>query len=385
MSDQIIHDSVSKASILLAYGESKNRSSLWLSLIAVFVLLVGTVAGIVVLLGQNSFPLPSNTFLLTYVRPGAILPEGTPELWRENAKKSPHSPIFLGLMRLDGGKISPFTVSIRGIGSNEGITSGIWNLDSEQENGQMEPVTLRSLVDAWTDYAANAWIQLWPGRITAWPNVGFETDLRVGGPISESVIRTNLRFPKQTSADSGYRGDNFIRASAVPSSWQLIEPILRAQGLGIFLDTPPKIVAWSNKDNEKTSFYFEFDEMIASSTRSLLAGGYGLTDNRQYSLSDGTILSELMLPTDAIAQSTSQTWDLPGGEALQFKTNTAILGDSKAFEEIKRPPEACQGTVVAAFDNKTTANLAKQVGIQIGTGANDIVFVETDSHLNVCF
>ncbi len=385
MSDQIIRDSTPKGSVLLAYGESKNRSGLWLSLIVVFVLLTGIIAGIVVLLGQNSFPLPSNTFLLAYVRPGAAIPESAPELWRENVKKSPHSPIFLGLSRPDDEKITPFTVSIRGIGSNKGITSGIWNLESEQESSQIEQVALRSLVDGWTDYAANAWIQLWPGRVGAWPNVGLGTDLRVGGPISESVVRTNLRFPKQTSTESGYRGDNFIRASAVPSSWPLIEPILRAQGLGIFLDMPPKIVAWSNNNNEKTSFYFEFDEMITSSTRSLIAGGYGLTDNRQYSLSDGTILSELMLPTNAIAQSTSQTWDLPGGNVLQFKSNIAILGDSKVFDEIKQPTDACKGTVIAAFDDITTLNLAKRVGIQIGTKNRGIIIVENDGRLNICF
>ncbi len=385
MSDQIIHDSTPKGSALLAYGVSKNRSGLWIAIISAAILLAGIIFGIIVSLWQNSFPLPSNTYLLAYVRPGTDIPESAPVLWQDNLKKSPHSPIFLGLAQLDDGKVSPFTVSIRGIGSNNGITSGIWNLESDREDDRVEFVAIRSLVEGWSDYAARAWIQLWPGKIDAWSNAGFETDLRVGGTISDSVIKTNLQLPNQITQENGYRGDNFIRASAVPGSWLLIEPILRAQGLGVFLDTPPRAVAWANTDDKTTSFYFEFDGTLTSSTRSLIAGGYGLTNDRQYSLPDGTVLNELRLPMNAIAQSTSQTWDLPGGKALQFKSNTAILGDSNAFDEIHQLLGACKGTAIAAFDKKTTSNLVKQIGLMTETESEGIIFIEDGGYLSVCF
>ena len=156
---------------------------------------------------KTPFPL-----LATMYGPARFFQKRTPELWRE-AEELLYSPIFLGLFfhkALMAVRYLLYGIGIRGIGSNERTTSGIWNLESgTRKTAKWNPVTLRSLVDGWTDYAANAWIQLWPGRIGAWPNVDARLTFRLVRHVQSatSVVRTNNDSQNERNCtESGYRG-----------------------------------------------------------------------------------------------------------------------------------------------------------------------------------
>lgn len=385
MPEQIIHNTTPSGSALLAYGENKTMSRFLMALMLSCAILITLIGVMVYAIGKNAIPLPDDTFLLAYARSGISLPNGSPEIWKNAIAASKHSPVFLGLSRTDEGRNVAFTISLRRVWSAKGTAYGIWSFQSDRQGSPATPVNIRSIVNNWSDYTAPAWLQIWPGRISAFASFGFDEDLRIGGPFSGAALKTGIRIAGQTVETDGYRGDNFIRASAFPGAWPRIEPILRSQGLQIFLDNPPSVVAWKKNQNQKTSFYFEFDEPLATTTKSLIAGGYGLTDQGAYSLYDGTILNEMRLPIDAISQSTSQTWELEGGEIIQFKENTATLGNFVPFEEARSAPANCKGAVIAAFDGKTTSNLIRQLGIVLESGAGGIVLTENSGRLNVCF
>ncbi|MBI4138885.1 hypothetical protein HY479_01915 [Candidatus Uhrbacteria bacterium] len=378
MSEPIIHDSTPKGSALLAYGEARKTPRVALILVAALGVLTLLCASVAVAVGRQTLPLPNGMFLLIHIRAGMGLPEGVPDLWTQAVSKSPHGPVFLGMLRSDDGRTEPFALSLRRPWGSEGRTEGIWRIDATEDAGPFERQPLRSLANSWTDYAASAWVQFWPARARILPGIELSGDLHLGGPIQRRSVRTAVPLPNFPMTDEEVLGQNYVRTSAFPESWPFIETTLRAQGFPLFLEEPPSSLSWSTVGPDETSYRFAFDHPISTGTRALIAAGFGLSDTRAYTLPDGTVLNELRIPSESIESATSHP-------PLVFEEKTAIWGDPTDIQAQRELPPSCSGIILARFGGHSTSRLLKELGVGTNIDVGQVLFLEDRGKLSVCF
>jgi len=387
MPEQIIHDSTPKGNAILAYGESSRRSRLPI-ILALATGVLGCACAVLVLAAVvgKTIPLPATTGVLVYARPGVPLPDGLPDLWKRARTMSGPFPAILGLRR-DGatGGESPFAIVPRFIRAPGGQASWAFRLIEDVPHGPVVMASPGSLAGSLRAYAdRNAWIRIWPDRLLEDGDGGSGLGGSIGGTISDGTWRTDIRAPTGIESRESIVGQDFVAIRTVPQAWPIIESMIRDQGIGLRMTIPPSGVSWAFDQDGRMSLDLRYDDAMSTTTKAELAGSMGLADTRAYTLEDGTVVTELRLPLQAVSSSTGIDQD--AGDRIVFKGQDAFLGNPEAFDDAADLPTSCRGPVIAVLDGKSVSDLLSKLHLPFLPGIPDrIIWLERDGNVVACW
>ncbi len=382
MSDPVLFDSSPSGGVILAYGESSTmprRSRAFFVGVGILIFLTAFLIATLAWVLTTRIPVPRNTLLIAYVRPGAALPDWTPHLWKETQIRARPFPVFVGLQFNNSGEIMPFAI----------MRSGLrWqNLSPSSED---QPTHLLALSASWSDYFQPVWLQVWPTAINELMNATSSSsnvnEAHIGGPITDHVWRTNGSV--QHIANLSHLpqlGPNSLDLQYFPDLWPLLQNLFRTKGVTPVLPTPPTRVAWAENEQGDISIGFQFNELLSSTTKAELAGSFGLTERKPYTLPDNTVLMERRLPYDLFQTSTTTEWALAENKKLIFSENQVIFGQPDLLIPAPPLPAVCQGTRIGAFDTKTLASIRQAFQLQSEVDIPRLILVEKNGELRVCW
>lgn len=382
MPEPIIHDSTPKGSAILAYGESRRplRFPLILAVLAGMIAFACLALGAALYAGRT-LPLPTGTAILVYAKPGADLPSGIPELWKRARASSGPFPVLLGF-REDAatGDLKPFAIVPR-FAARDGAASWAFRLLADDAMPDAAKRSPRSLTGSLADYAAPAWLRIWPAFLLK-TSVDPRDDASIGGAISRGRWITDARVSGDAETLDRVSGQNMVAIRAVPDAWPAIESMLREQGMDIRLTTAPSVVSWT-AGSESISIRMHFDDPLATTTIAELAGGMGVVDRYEYALEDGTLVTELRLPTDPTARTAD--WASENGRIV-FQENDVILGDPALFDTQTEIPPQCRGPVIAILDGKGLNNLLTTLHLPaLYTVPDRLIWLEQNGRVVACW
>ena len=369
-----IQDKAPHSGAILAYGSS-SRAYAWgpvAALISGFLLLTLIAFGWRAL--SSPLSLPESTYLLLYIRPSLQLPAGSPELWREKQAEAKPWPILGGLALDENAEHYAFTIS-------PSLLS-LWKFSSKQEIKNFELKTLLSFA-GWKDYLKSTWLQIWPGNLGT-GSASLESGLHFGGPISKGTWYTDLKVPAGSDADQNYLDQNFLDVQSLPYIWPIVESSLRRRGIDLNLAVPPATISWIDNEQDQIKLTLNFNEPLSAEARAQLAASVGLVEKQLYSLDDGTVITELITPVQALSQSSTDHWRLDDGKSLIFGENTVILGNVEQIGTKVEPPDNCTGKILAIFDRNILATFLERAGFEKMDLPNRTYWMEDGNKLKIC-
>jgi len=386
MPEPIIHDSTPKGNAILAYGESSRRSRLPIILALAAGVLVCAFAALslAVALGKT-IPLPATASAILYVKPGMPMPDGLPEIWTKARTMSGPFPVILGLRRDDGtGGQVPFAIVPSFVSAASGPSSWAFRLIEDSPSGPVVMSSPRSIAGSFRAFAdRNVWIRLWPDRLLTDATVA-DNDGSIKGTFSDGLWRTDIKAPDGIETRDRISGQDFVAIRTVPGAWPVIESMIRDQGIDLRMTVPPSAVSWTFDQDGRMSLEMRFDAAMSTTTKAELAGSMGLADTHEYTLEDGTVVTELRLPMQAVSSSTDTSQD--AFDRIVFRGQDVFLGNPDAFSDTTELPQSCRGPVIAVLDGKSVSNLLAMFHLPfIFEIPNRIVWLERDGNVVACW
>lgn len=387
MNEPVIRDATPAGNAIVAYGETRSRNILPIILAAAAAVIVMLIlAGIVKTLLGATLLIPSNVSALAYVPSDHPLPETAPSIWRETQKKAGPFPIMVGLSK-EQGEQTPFAVGPRNLSKSDATKSWIWQTVSLAPQVALGKKTPRSLVKSWRDYAAPAWLRVWPERLFAWnaDPTDSGTVWSLGGPIIGNSWKTDVHLPVSSEEGERLDGPNGIKISALPSIWPKIEETLRAAGFNLHLSETPDLVRWSKEEDGNISLLIEYEQFPTGKGLQELAGGLGLTDYAVFTLEDGTVVPELRLPS-GLEQGTSTEWMLKDGRRVLKTEKGLLVGRAKVFDSQVIDLDDCpKGKKVAIFEESAVRQVLDGIGMGFIWSRESILWINNKNGLYLCW
>ena len=371
MPEPIIHDSTPTGNAILAYGESSRRSRLPIILaFAAGLLVCASIAFVLAVALGKTVPLPAATSAVLYVKPGTTLPDDLPDVWKNARTMSGPFPVILGLRRDDSGGQVPFAIVPSFINAARGPSSWAFRLIEDVPSASVIMTSPRSLAGSLGALAdRNTWIRIWPDKLLT--DASDATALgSISGTISDGAWRTDIKTPGNVESLDRIAGQDFVSIRTVPGAWPMIESMIRDQGIGLRLTVPPSTVSWAFDQDGRMSLELHFDAPMSTTTKAELAGSEGVADTRDYTLEDGTVVTELRLPMHGIV----------------FRGQDVFLGNPDGVSSTSEIPPSCRGPIIAALDGKSISNLLSMFHLPTIFDIPDrIVWLERDGNVVACW
>ncbi len=375
MNEPFILDSTPKGNAILAYGETSRPKTYKKLLYAILIGLAvfGCMAFFVKTLFMATIPVPTQTIALAYLSGSSALPSSSPRIWTEAQQQAHGLPFFVGFDTTDQNDIRPFAITLRNIFAKPSVTSWIWQLrqDDQRPAQNRSP---RSLVSSWGEYAAPAWLRIWPDQLHLAFSNGDQTSF--GGVLANRHWKTDLTSPKSPLQPAHIFGQNFINLSTLP----VVLPTL-----DLAQAATPTAVYWSVDTNDQISLRVESDHPFDLNTKAAFAGAAGIFDEEPYTLPDGTVMNERKPPIKTIQQSTSTVWELKDQRQLTISDTVIALGHTEPLQKELAVPQSCQGSIIAAFDTETLAELLETLGVKTISSLQPLVFLQDNDHVTLCW
>ena len=391
MTEPFIHDSTPKSSPILAYGESASRDRrFWLFLALPLFLIVFVIGAGCWSLTRTRLPLPISRIALVFVRPNTPLPPEAPSLWKDAQRSARLFPIFVGLARNEHNHIYPFAITLRIFNDASVQRSGIWRLLTEQEevSSTLEFIRPGELVTSWKDYAAPAWLRIWPSRLTD-THLFSSSSTSIGGPIEHQRWRTDVilsTLPSEKDSYAPKKDFNSLNIARLPEAWPVFQQILQSFGIPLDLKTIPQAIAWSkNLKTDSLDFALTFNGPLETDTKVHVLAAAGIFDHFLVTLPDQSLMTENRLPFETLKNSTSSQWDLKNERILIFKENEAFLGDASSSLRTDDHIPACQGQLLGTLNRQTVNQIGIALELADTLSMNQLVLAEEKGRLAICW
>ncbi len=330
-----IQTAISSASPISAYGiQELPKSPRILRLIGglfCLFLLIGSIAAYFIQL-----PIPEKPALLGLLHGGTKLPEQFPLAWRESLEPSIF-PVFIGLSSKQE-QFEPFAIVLR-IQPTPGLNRQ--NLGPfalvRAKTGSLQSKRLYSTIPfLWKlpQAAINLSLYIYEDVTTT---------IHLSGPFESNQWKTDLSFSNSDAITPLPDLSNAINLDLFPKAQNLVQTQL-TESLGLPPE-PLQSLAWENQAENFTQLELHFKQQTvpASSTIALL-GSFGLRDQTQLILEDGTLVEEYRLPSQTfLAAATSSTWQ-PSSSTIITSTGSTLKFSN--LKSDKPSVSTCPGTPI---------------------------------------
>jgi len=373
MEQEPLNIGLQQANHLLGFKEDKrpSRPRFWLA-VAASLLLGGAVVFFLLKSVIDGIRLPQTTVAWAVLKRGHELPAAAPRLWREASGRT-NAPLIIGLAKDDNGWI-PFVVTNR------------WNDDFDADkaySGMLMTASERAVTaDKTIDTESAAQAALAMATHPAYANLDLkqldpDLDFVLQGPIDGNVWRTNLPLKKtDTTLPAGK--DAAVDLETWPEAWPLINSQMKRILGGTEVAERPAFISWAVASDTSRSIDLGFNRTPATSTVYSLAGALGIYDEANLELPDGSSLIELRWPVKKLDGKWVE-FDKPGLVVLGLMDNNLTIGDAPPSSQAK----GCgQGRTTAFFSGDA---LHQALGFSPNSGMNDLIFMEDNGYLKICY
>lgn len=243
---------------------------------------------------------------------------------------------------------------------------------------------------SWTEYAAPAWLRIWPAQLRGVLPVPLSSS-SVGGPLGDHVWKTDAPVTTSLSARQEtlhrfHEGLNSLNIERLPEAWPFFQNILARTDSTLELDELPEFVEWeADQKSGGLNLLFTFREPLTRDTRARIAASSGMVDRFPVSLSDGTSMTEIRLPFEKLGNSSSGEWIVQENRALLFKERSAFIGTTSSSMTETESPKACGTHVLAGFNQLTLDQLASVFGQPSTFPLQELWWAEKNGNIIACW
>lgn len=384
MSDSLIHETASQTNAVFAYGERPKRR-----------LILGVLFGVVALaimialsawmFVRQPLPLPTRTAWLAYVPSSLALSNEAFQPWRSLDGGASFGPVFIGSAIDEEGRDYPFLVRLRMSAGN-----GIWMLATDASVSEYITLTPEKINFTWSDWFSPAWLRMWPSVALGASGGEFDVDFSLSGRLTSQGWMTNAAFAlPESSSVAEIDGPNFLDLEALPQARPFVEAALQQYGVDTGLIDAPSRLIWDTQKLIPTSstemnLAVDFSAPVSSSTILAIAAARGEFDREWWSLPDETVVRELRLPEQILADATSSpAW-------IQHEGRRLVLGDVLWNPAKIKLPAFCHGRIIAVLDREALQPLFAQTPFVMSEKMSDfqinrLIFSVVEGKLRICW
>lgn len=348
-----IQAAISTASPISAYGIKEKPKSYR------FLRFIGGLFCIGILLGALaayfiSFPIPEKPRLLGMIHGGKKLPEHFPLAWRESLQPSLF-PVLIGLSS-EKEQLEPFAVILR-IQPTPGLDRqnlGPFALIRSKPGTTQSKRLYTALPFLWRLRQAPAVFSLYIYEDNT-------NEIQFNGPFDGHLWKTNLSFPNADKITSIPNLPNAINLEAFPKAQSFIQTQLE-QTLGLPSE-PLQSLAWENQGPNFTELELTFTQPVPASSTIAFLGAFGLRDQTQLTLEDGTVVQEYRLPNQLfLTAGTTTSWQPSSSTTISVSGSTLKFA---TVEVTKTTIPSCPGTPVFRLNQKSLNQVSQALNLPL--------------------
>lgn len=367
-----IQAAISTASPISAYGIQEKPKSYR------FLRFIGGLFCISILLGALaayfiSFPVPEKPRLLGMMHGGTKLPEQFPLAWRESLQPSLF-PIFIGLSS-ETEQFEPFAVILR-IQPTPGLDRqnlGPFALIRSKPGTAQNKRLYTALPFLWR-------LRQVPAVFSLYIYENKVDEIQFNGPFDGRLWKTNLSFPNADQITAVPNLPNAINLEIFPKAQNHIQTQL-SDTLGL-PPAPLQSLAWENQGQDFKELELKFTQPVPASSTIAFLGAFGLRDQIQLTLEDGTTVQEYRLPNQLfLTAGTTTTWQPSSSTVITASDSTLKFAPS---EVAKTTTPSCPGTPVFRLSQTSLEQISQALHLPFGQFASTLTGSIQEKNLILC-